>query len=81
MHKKNTSKDCDGRDNNNNDNNNNDNNDNNNNNNNKRKILMNQLMSICLLCPKRIFNMEKMGQNTRKLKSIDSFRGSAFKIV
>ena len=73
MHKKNTSKDCDGRDNNN-DNNNNDNN-------NKRKILMNQLMSISLLCPKRIFNMEKMGQNTRKLKSIDSFRGSAFKIV
>ena len=84
MHKKNTSKDCDGRDNNNNDNNNNGNNNNNNNNNDnndKRKILMNQLMSISLLCPKRIFNMEKMGQNTRKLKSIDSFRGSAFKIV
>ena len=74
MYKKNTSKDCDGRDNNNNDNN-------NNNNNNKRKILMNQLMSISLLCPKRIFNMEKMGQNTRKLKSIDSFRDSALKIV
>ena len=76
MHKKNTSKDCDGRDINNSDNNNN-----NDNNNNKRKIFMNQLMSISLLCPKRIFNMEKMGQNTRKLKSIDSFGGSAFKIV
>ena len=78
MHKKNTSKDCDGRDINNNDNN---NNNNDNNNNSKRKIFMNQLMSISLLCPKRIFNMEKMGQNTRKLKSIDSFGGSAFKIV
>mgnify|MGYP006891486752 FL=1 len=76
MHKKNTSKDCDGRDINNNDDNNN-----NDNNNNKRNIFMNQLMSISLLCPKRIFNMEKMGQNTRKLKSIDSFGGSAFKIV
>ena len=85
MHKKNTSKDCDGGDiynnDNNNNNNDNDNNNNNNNNNNKRKIFMNQLMSISLLCLKRIFNMEKMGQNTRKLKSIDSFGGSAFKIV